>query len=106
MYHFRDPNGGFFNTRDDQDTLILRPKNLQDNATPSGNALAVIALLQLSVYDSVSEWRDFSEQVLRSVASDVTKYSLGYGKWLYAYDIAIFSSKEISILGSHNHPRT
>ena len=106
MYHFRDPDDGFFDTRDDQDTLIIRPKNLQDNATPSGNALAVMALLQLSAYDSVGEWRDLSERMLGSIAGMVLKYPLGYSKWLCAIDFAIFSNKEIAILGSHNHPCT
>jgi len=43
MHHFLDPDDEFFDTRDDQDTLIIRPKNFQDNATPSGNSMAVMA---------------------------------------------------------------
>jgi len=105
LNHFRDPDDGFFDTRDDQNTLIIRPKNLQDNATPSGNAMAVMALLQLSAYDSVGEWRDLSERVLRSVVSDAIRYPLGYSKWLCAIDFAVFSNKEIAILGSQKHPR-
>ena len=106
IIHFRDPDNGFFDTRDDQDTLIIRPKNLQDNATPSGNALAAMALLQLSAYNSVGEWRDLAEKILRSVVGSVVKYPLGYAKWLCAIDFAVFSNKEIAVLGSHNHPRT
>jgi len=38
--HFRDTkNGGFFDTSDDHEQLIHRPKDLQDNAVPSGNAM-------------------------------------------------------------------
>ncbi len=45
--HFRDPQGGFFDTSDDQETLLVRPKDVQDNATPSGGSLAAGALLAI-----------------------------------------------------------
>jgi uncharacterized protein YyaL (SSP411 family) len=50
VQHFSDPKGGFFDTRDDHESLLVRPKDIQDNATPSGSALAVTALLELSAY--------------------------------------------------------
>ena len=56
--HFADPNGGFFDTRDDHEALLVRPKDIQDNATPSGNALAATALLELAAYGDRTEWRD------------------------------------------------
>ncbi|HLO14402.1 MAG TPA: thioredoxin domain-containing protein, partial [Anaerolineales bacterium] len=55
--HFADPDGGFFDTRDDHEALLVRPKDIQDNATPSGNALAATALLQLATYGDRSKWR-------------------------------------------------
>jgi uncharacterized protein YyaL (SSP411 family) len=42
------PAGGFFDTSKDNVDLLLRPKDLQDDATPSGNALAGEALLKLA----------------------------------------------------------
>jgi uncharacterized protein len=39
--------GGFFFTRHDHEPLIQRPKPLHDNATPSGNGVAVLALQRL-----------------------------------------------------------
>ena len=39
--------GGFFFTSHDHEKLIHRPKPVHDNATPSGNGVAVIALQQL-----------------------------------------------------------
>jgi len=78
----------------------------RDNATPSGNSLAAMALLQLSVYNSVGEWRDLVERILGSIVGNVSKYPLGYGKWLCALDFALFSNKEVAILGSYNLPHT
>jgi len=46
---FHDPvQGGFFFTSHDHETLIHRPKPGPDNATPSGNAVAALALNRLS----------------------------------------------------------
>ena len=50
LIHFADPQGGFFDTAFDHENLLLRPKDIQDNATPSGNALAAMAMLQLAEY--------------------------------------------------------
>jgi uncharacterized protein YyaL (SSP411 family) len=39
---------GFYDTSDDHRAPISRPRDLQDNATPSGNAMAVAVLLKLA----------------------------------------------------------
>jgi uncharacterized protein YyaL (SSP411 family) len=39
--------GGFFFTSDDHESLIMRPKPGADNATPSGNGIAALALTRL-----------------------------------------------------------
>ena len=45
---FRDPqSGGFYFTSEDHESLIHRPKEFYDNATPSGNSVAALALLRL-----------------------------------------------------------
>ena len=49
--HFADPAGGFFDTADDHETLVTRPKDPQDNATPSGGSMATLVLLRLAALD-------------------------------------------------------
>ena len=46
--HFVDPVGGFFDTADDHEALITRPKDVQDNAIPSGGSMAASVLLRLA----------------------------------------------------------
>ena len=40
LARFADPAGGFFDTADDHERLVARPQDPQDNAVPSGNAMA------------------------------------------------------------------
>lgn len=46
--HFWDANdGGFFNTADDAEALIVRQKDLYDGARPSGNSVQYLNLIRL-----------------------------------------------------------
>ena len=49
--------GGFFDTADDHEALIARPKGLQDNAVPSGSAMAATVLLRLAAFTGEARYR-------------------------------------------------
>jgi uncharacterized protein YyaL (SSP411 family) len=102
--HFSDPDGGFFDTRDDHETLLLRPKDLQDNATPSGNALAALALLQLSAYGDRVAFREISEEMLTAIQDTMVRYPTSFAQWLCAADFAIGPVHEVAILADSKKP--
>ena len=58
LARFADPAGGFFDTADDHERLVTRPKDVQDNAVPSGNAMAARVLLRLAAWTGEGEYRD------------------------------------------------
>jgi uncharacterized protein YyaL (SSP411 family) len=97
--HYSDPAGGFFDTRDDHEALLLRPKDMQDNATPSGNALAALALLQLSIYTGRSDWRARAETMLGAIQEVAARYPTAFAKWLCGLDFALQPIQEVAILG-------
>ena len=103
--HFTDPQGGFFDTRDDHESLLVRPKDLQDNATPSGNALAATAMLQLAAYGDRLEWRDTAETALRSIEEALLRFPTAFGKWASAADFAVGPVHEVAIIGALQDPR-
>ena len=95
---FEDPNGGFFDTPKDGEQLLLRPKDMQDNATPSGNALACEALLKLSEFTGEGKYRDLAEKSLRLVAGMATRYPTAFGRWLSAADMALGNTKQVAVM--------
>ena len=63
--HFADERGGFFDTRDNHEALITRPKDFQDNATPSGNAMAITVLLKLAALTGDARYREIGRASCR-----------------------------------------
>jgi hypothetical protein len=99
LAHFRDPAGGFFDTADDHESLLYRPKDLQDNATPSGNATAAQLLLKLAAYEGTSVWKVQAEGMLVDNIEMITRFPTAFSHWLCALDFAIGPVKEVAILG-------
>ncbi len=91
--------GGFFDTPVDGEKLLVRPKDLQDNATPSGNALAAEALLKLAAYTENGDFRDRAERSLRMVVEAVTRYPTAFSRWLWAADFANARVDQVAISG-------
>jgi len=106
LEHFSDPQGGFFDTRDDHDDLLVRPKDIQDNALPCGNSMAAMALLQLFSYTDRGDLYDIAERMLRSIQELGSRYPTAFGNWLCAIDFALQPAQEVAILGDPTDPRT
>ena len=96
---FNDPAGGFFDTPADGEILVIRPKDLQDNATPSGNALACEALLKLAAFTDKGNYRDLAEKALNSIGEAAIRYPTAFARWLSAADFALGNVKQVAILG-------
>ncbi|HJS17895.1 MAG TPA: thioredoxin domain-containing protein, partial [Anaerolineales bacterium] len=96
--HFSDPTGGFFDTRHDHETLLVRPKDMQDNATPSGNAMACEALLKLAAFTDEGRYRDLAETALGQVADFSARYPTSFGRWLSAADFALANVKQVAVV--------
>ena len=95
---FEDPQGGFFDTSKDGEVLLLRPKDVQDNATPSGNALACDALLKLAAFTDEGKYRDLAEKALGLVVGMSVRYPTAFGRWLSAADFALGNTKQVAVI--------
>jgi len=94
---FRDSTGGFYLTRSDQTDLVTRPKDLQDNATPSANALAMHALLSMAAFSGSSEWSTLAEVTLQQLQETIVRYPGSFPYWLQALDFAVGPVNQVAL---------
>ena len=99
--HFSDEgNGGFFDTSDDHEALLHRPKELQDNAIPCGNSVAATVLLKLSLLTGDVDGWQLAEQSVGRMAKLMAEYPAGFGQWLNAAIFALSEPREVALVGS------
>jgi uncharacterized protein YyaL (SSP411 family) len=96
---FADPAGGFFDTAADHERLITRPKDPQDNAVPSGGAVAATVLLRLAAFTGEGRYRDPAERAIGTVAAYMTRYPTGFAQWLVAASFAAGDAVEVAVVG-------
>jgi uncharacterized protein YyaL (SSP411 family) len=89
LEHFSDSQWTLYDTSDDHETLITRPRDLQDNATPSGNAMAATILLKLAGFTNELSYVDIAHQALVQMQPMMSQYPLGFGQWLQALAYAV-----------------
>jgi uncharacterized protein YyaL (SSP411 family) len=99
LQHYADPAGGFFDTSDDHEVLVTRPKDLQDNAVPSGNAMAATVLLKLAAFTGEDRYYRHAAALLGALQPALIQSPLGFAQWLVALDFALSDPKEIAIVG-------
>ena len=102
---------GSCDTSDDHETLITRPRDLQDNTTPSGNAMAITILLKLAGFTNDVRTVDIAHQALAQMQTPtgggmMSQYPLGFGQWLQALAYALSKPREIAIIGDPNSADT
>jgi uncharacterized protein YyaL (SSP411 family) len=104
LERFSDPQGGFFDTSNDQSSLLIRPKDIQDNATPSGNALAANALLHLSAFTDNDVWRIKAEEVLGTLQTTAVRYPTAFAYWLSTLDFALGPIQQVALVAPPGDP--
>ena len=99
LEHFADPVGGFFDTSDDHEELLLRPRNVQDGAIPSGGSAAASVLLRLTEYTGDGRYAAAAEAAIARVQGGMAQAPLGFANWLSALDFALAPPTEVAIVG-------
>jgi uncharacterized protein YyaL (SSP411 family) len=94
-----EDRGGFFFTSNDHEELIVRNKDFYDNATPSGNSVAVDVFLRLAKFYGDDRYERFAVTALRVAASMIRRYPQGFGRALSAIEFHVSPVKEIVLIG-------
>jgi uncharacterized protein YyaL (SSP411 family) len=106
LEHFRAEDGGFFDTSDDHEHLIVRPRSLQDNATPSGNNMMAKQFIRLSAYTGGSRYDEAARAILKPLLPAMQQYPQAFGEALNAADMLISGLQELAIVGNPTKAET
>ncbi len=99
LAHFADEAGGFYDTSDDHEALLHRPKDVQDNATPSGNSMAAQVLLRISLLTGEGHYWDVAERMVTGLYEPMARYPGGFAHWLSAATFILGQPQEVAIAG-------
>ena len=93
------PVGGYFSTSGKDASVLMRIKDAEDNAEPSGNSVAAMNLLRLSQMTDDHELRTKGEQTIRAFSSLMDKSPTGLPQMLVALDFSLAKPKQIVLAG-------
>ena len=96
---FADPRGGFFFTADDHEALIHRPKPLADEATPSGNGVAVRVLVCLGSLLGETRYLEAARRTLAAAWPWLERFPEAHGALLHGLELTLEEPEAIVIRG-------
>ena len=89
---------GFYDTGVDHEALIVRPRNLQDNAVPCGSSVAIEVLLRLAVLLGERRYESTALKALRPMADVMSRFGAGFGRFLCALDFHLGPVVEVALI--------
>ncbi len=101
-----DTVGGFYDTGRDHEELVIRPRDVFDNAQPCGGSVATDVLLRLAVATGNDDYAAKASTPLRALHPLLGRAPSTTGHWLGALDFYVSLPKEIVIAGPLDHPQT
>lgn len=104
LAHFAAPDGGFFDTSDDHEALIARPRSLEDNAIPSGTSLLCKSLALLSAYTGDEKYDAAARMALRQLVAAMREYPQAFGEALGVVDALVNGIEEVALVGDPESP--
>jgi uncharacterized protein YyaL (SSP411 family) len=95
-----ETDGVLYDTGNDHEQLVVRPRDFSDNAIPSGSAVAAEALLLMAELVGDGDYSRKAVLLLRTVRDYMTQYPSGFGHWLCALDMYLSIPIEVAVLGA------
>ena len=89
---------GFYDTGLDHESLVVRPRNLFDNAVPCGSSVAIDVLFRLAVVTGEERYATAALKALRPMADLMARYPSGFGRFLSALDFHLGPVVEVALV--------
>jgi len=90
---------GFFDTSVDHERLIIRPRELQDGATPCGNSVAIDLLMTLSHLREDERRSIYVDSLLSSLAVPMAEHPTAFGRFLAVLERTLADQRHLVLAG-------
>ena len=94
-----DAAGAFYDTASDHEQLITRPRDVTDNAIPSGTSLVVELLVRLAELLHDVDARRRATYVVETLAPAIARHPSAFGHLLGSADMLVNGAVELAIIG-------
>jgi uncharacterized protein YyaL (SSP411 family) len=95
----RSSGGGFFQTADDAEELLVRNRAFYDGALPSANSVALLVLLRLGAIGERPEYEDRAEALASLYGAQIERSPGGFTFFLSALDYMLGPAYEVVLAG-------
>jgi len=89
----------FYDTAHDHEALVTRPRDVTDNAMPSGTSLAADLMVRIAGINGDAELRRAASIVLETVAEPLARHGPAFGHLLGVADMAVHGAVEVALIG-------
>ncbi len=100
-----DESGTLFDSSDEHDRLVARPRSLVDGATPAANSVAADVLLRLGLLTGEADYDRRARSILRAAAPAFDSHPIQFGRMLSAADRALADPLDAVVAGESDDPR-
>ncbi len=98
--------GAFYDTGSDHEELVVRPRDVFDNAQPCGGSVASDLLLRLAVITGNDDYTSKAVAPMRALAELMRRAPAGTGRWIAALDFHLSTPREVAVVGPAGDPDT
>ncbi|HEX2719018.1 MAG TPA: hypothetical protein VHM67_15220, partial [Gemmatimonadaceae bacterium] len=104
-WFWSEETGTFFDTARDHEQLVTRPRDVTDNAVPSGTSLTADLLLRLAEVYQDEELARRGVWIVETLAEPMAQHPQAFGNLLGAADLAVHGALELALSGDPGDAR-
>ena len=101
-----EEDNAFYDTPNDGETLIFRPRDPLDNATPSGASLASELLIRSGYIFDNDRYNELALSSFERDGDALMRFGPAFGRMLSVADRSLAPPLEVAIVGDPSDPRT
>jgi len=104
LAEFGDGDGGFHDTAADAETLVVRPRDVSDNASPAGTSAVAAALLAYAAVTGSAPHRTAAERAVASAAGLAERAPRFAGATLAVAEALLAGPLQVAVVGAVDDP--